>query len=616
MKPEFLYLEPDGEITELINRIRSFESELVVVVIPRGSSLGQSIVNLKLLTRKAEDFDKKIALVSSDQTCQSLASQLGIIFFERLSDAKKADFEKAFKEISKTRKEDNDDQDEIQPILQPNEEPQVVAEKNVKADTGGLVVKTYSKYQSSPEATAKEAKSETKPEEDVDEEMPETAEEEQQEMTQDFEEEEEEQVKAEPKEKVKEIQSIKSSDNEPRERTFVYTPQKHKSPRNSSKVGLILGALVLLVGIISYLFLPYAKASVILSTNDLKNTKEIIVDTNQTSADEVKLILPGKMLTLEKETQRTFDSTGEKNIGEKAKGIITAYNAWSEEAENLPIGSTFAAGSKIFTSTKAVSIPGATTSFQEGELKVVPGSVDVTVEAKESGETYNLAPSDFSITSLPAKKQSKIYGKSKSAMTGGSNRILKIVTKEDQEKAVKTLEESLQPDAVKGLQDLANQDKLVFFDKEVSNENITQEFSKEVGAESDTFDLKIKKKFFSIGFSESQLKDLVILSTKNDLSDDEMLVNPDKSEISYEFVSGDIDAGTSKIKVNFTGKSGAKIEKSEIMKEIKNKNTSVAVASVKAITGVKDIKLDSWPNFLNRTPLFDFRISVDFDFTN
>ena len=193
---------------------------------------------------------------------------------------------------------------------------------------------------------------------------------------------------------------------------------------------------------------------------------------------------------------------------------------------------------------------------------------------------------------------------------------MKIVTKEDQEKAVKSLDESMLPDALKGMKDSADQEKLIFFDNEISSENITQEFSKEVDVESDNFELKMKKKFFAVGFFESQLKELVMLSVKNDLLESEMLVNPDKAEIAYELVASDMDAGTLKIKADFDGKSGSKIDKTEILREIKNKKPSLAIASVKAITGVKDVNLNSWPSFLNRTPLFDFRISVNFDFTN
>jgi hypothetical protein len=598
--PEFIYLEPDGEITEVIERIREAESDLVVVVIPRGSSLGQSIVNLKLLLRKADDFDKKIAIVCGDQISQNLSRQIGLVCFSRLNDAKKADYKTVFKEAKKEEQEAEE------------ERPTFAEEKEEKVDQsqfGGLKVKKYSK--------------EDKPVEEIAEEGEEVSEDEVDSCP-------EEETDPEPTEQYKGYERQETDKpahtslpkevviNRPEKESasYVYKGSKRRgSDHTAVKKFTAFLSILLVVGLVfSYVFLPYAKASVVLSTEDLDVSKEILVDTTVVQPDTSNLSLPGEIISLEKEKTKTFNSTGEKNVGEKATGKITIYNSWSVDPQTIASGAVFVSGSKTFISTADVSVPGATISLVEGEQKVIPGTADVAVEAKESGEAYNIGPSTFTITSLPEKRQAKITGQSKEAMKGGSNKIIKFVTEDDLGKAVVTLEEELKPEATAELATLASKKSVIYFTDQLSSETISQDFTKKANEESETFELKLKKIFYAVSFVEKSLKELLKKSVEADLAADMMLVNADKAEIKYEVLTSDVDAGTLKMKADFVGKTGHKYEESEIIKKITNQKLSVAIAEVKSLAGVSDVSIDNWPKFLSRTPLLNLRVTAEFDF--
>lgn len=79
---EVLYLEPDEEITSIIDKLKETPASSVALVVPKMATIFQSLVNLKLLKKEAEVLNKKIALVTSDSVGHNLASQVGIPVFK------------------------------------------------------------------------------------------------------------------------------------------------------------------------------------------------------------------------------------------------------------------------------------------------------------------------------------------------------------------------------------------------------------------------------------------------------------------------------------------------------------------------------------------------------
>ena len=55
-----IYLESDEEITSVVDRLRKSEAKEIILVIPKGTALLQSIVNLKLLKKEAEKLKKHL----------------------------------------------------------------------------------------------------------------------------------------------------------------------------------------------------------------------------------------------------------------------------------------------------------------------------------------------------------------------------------------------------------------------------------------------------------------------------------------------------------------------------------------------------------------------------
>lgn len=72
-----LYIAPDEEIISVIARLRSLPENSVTLVFPKHSVVTQSIINLKLLAREGEKLQKQLTLVSQNENARSLAEKIG-----------------------------------------------------------------------------------------------------------------------------------------------------------------------------------------------------------------------------------------------------------------------------------------------------------------------------------------------------------------------------------------------------------------------------------------------------------------------------------------------------------------------------------------------------------
>ena len=83
---KLLYVEPNDQITDLVDRIRRAEGErdLVFVVPPQGHVL-RSPLDMRLLMQYTRGFQKRIAIVSGDPQIQALAMRTGFPTFPSLA---------------------------------------------------------------------------------------------------------------------------------------------------------------------------------------------------------------------------------------------------------------------------------------------------------------------------------------------------------------------------------------------------------------------------------------------------------------------------------------------------------------------------------------------------
>lgn len=79
-----IYAEIDDEITTIFDQIRRSRAKRIALVVPKRAALLQSIVNLKILKKKADELQKEILIVTMDANGMQLAEKAGLGTAERL----------------------------------------------------------------------------------------------------------------------------------------------------------------------------------------------------------------------------------------------------------------------------------------------------------------------------------------------------------------------------------------------------------------------------------------------------------------------------------------------------------------------------------------------------
>lgn len=134
---------------------------------------------------------------------------------------------------------------------------------------------------------------------------------------------------------------------------------------------------------------------------------------------------------------KTVLKSAPKQINQKATGIITVYNNFSDAPQTLIKNTRFQSpDGKIFRITDSIVVPGKKGS--------VPGSIDAKVSADTYGVDYNITETDFKIPGFKGTaKYNLFYGKSSKAMSGGISGTVSIVSNDDIAIANRDLKPSL-----------------------------------------------------------------------------------------------------------------------------------------------------------------------------
>ncbi|HEY6736851.1 MAG TPA: hypothetical protein VI322_04000 [Candidatus Saccharimonadia bacterium] len=78
MNDNALYLEADEDITSAIDKLSKAPAGPVQIVVPKRSTMLQSIINLKLLKKAADGGKRELVLVTSDRVATDLAARVGL----------------------------------------------------------------------------------------------------------------------------------------------------------------------------------------------------------------------------------------------------------------------------------------------------------------------------------------------------------------------------------------------------------------------------------------------------------------------------------------------------------------------------------------------------------
>lgn len=547
-----VYLEPNEEITSVVDHLIKAEEKEVVFIAPIGAQILQSLINLQLLKMEADNFNKEIIMVTQDEMGGRLAKKAGI---KLSSSFDKDDFQNPYAILAASSRRKNQEIFDGKVAIRKIDRTIIEEEQNltkmidIVSDAGGH--HSISHYR--PALKQEEWK--------------------------------------EPEKSISEKNELK------------YHDFKFK------KWGFLIAGLIIIIGLAGILFdLPRAEIILTPVLNDANSIIQVKIDKGVSRVDLNSNVASGQLINMEKNLSRDFSATSERQINEKATGKLTIYNAYSSAPQTLVQSTRFLSDKgKIFRLPKTIIVPGA--KVEEG--KIIPSFIEADVVADEPGDSFNIGPSDFTIPGFQGTpKYSSFYAKSTETIKGGKVGKIKIVSENDANKAKEALSKELMNGVLAQAQkEIPSGFKLLDF--ALIKKAVSVTVTPDVGKEADKFTVNLKLSLTGMLFNENDIKKIVLKNIDSQLATSQEFV--DKSlNLDYNKINVDFDAGLMNFMVSASGKSRQKIDSELLKSQLAGKNENDIRRIVSNLKGIASVEVKFWPfwvkkasNNLNKIKIID-----------
>lgn len=418
-----LYIDSNDEITNVIEKLKGSHEPIVALVIPKGSPLIQSIVNLKLAKKAAGDAQKDIILVTTDTIGRNLATQVGIPVASNEKEVSKVASGQAGADaneqeaqviagvrIHRYYDEDDGTTDEAEALTP--EEP-------VAAAPAMIVPKAMLQEEKPVEPAKPVATAEPLTRSKIAEPAPEP-------------------IPTPTPVPTPVAVPVVAPKVEKVSKPVAPVEDKPKTPLSTKKklfYGVGGGILAILV-VLALLLLPLTTVILTVKASPWEQAVQVTASASTTGVSADGTQVPAEMLTQEGSATVTITATGSKEVGESAKGNVDLYNFDSTNAQSVPAGTTISASGQQFTTQAAVSVPGFT---QPNPTTRNPGHATVAVTANAPGTSSNLT--DASITPIQTSGGVSLSGKI--TTTGGTSKTITFLSAADITNGKKTAETAL-----------------------------------------------------------------------------------------------------------------------------------------------------------------------------
>ncbi len=553
-KKDTIYIDVEDDITAIIGKIKGSKEKIIALVPPKRVGVLQSAVNLRLLARTATNEKKRLVVISGNSALGSLAGSAGIPVAKTLQSKP---------ELIKPDESDEDGEDVI--------------------DGGDVSIGEHAGVK-------------------------------------------DDELDNEPDAKLSKIDDIDIDGN----KTSVKKPargEKDKKPRVKvpdfgmfrKRLTLMISAGVLLVGFFVWAiwFAPHAEVVVTARTSDID------IQTPITVGEKVELDTETKNIPtiVESKTQQDtieFTPTGEKEVGEKAKGTVKFYNC-SQSNPNpvtVPAGTHISSGGLDYITQSTVTVPGPTIGLSSvcGGTPNPGVSADVQIEAEEIGSSYDVSDD----TSFSVSINGSLVAVSSSDISGGSKRDITVVSIEDVQRAREELTED-KSDEIKA--DLMEEfgDKIIVIEESfrvaVGEQKIEPKIGEEATGEAT---ITVEMVYSLSGIAQTMLDDFLEAAIAEQLGGLDGKRIYDTGATSAEFSEFEVskDKKTATVNLSVTGKVGPKIEDNKIRDIVKGKRYGEIEQELKSIDGVSDVEVNLSPFWVFTVPDDNNKITVKFELEN
>lgn len=335
---DIIYIDVDDEITGIIEKLQASSGKIVALVLPKRATVFQSIVNMKLLKRTADNAKKNVVLITSEKSIMPLAGAVGV-------------------HVASTP--------QSKPAI-----PAVPAQSDAPVSVDEIEVGEAE--ETLPSRTAAAAAS--KPVDDAEETI------------------ELDDEPAAPSKAAGAGAAMKSFNKK------LKVPDFNKF-RNKLILGAGLLVLLVITFIFANVVLP--KATVTIKTNNVEvaESVDVISSPSFNEVDAEAGEVPGALKEFKKTEVQKAAATGQKDMGTKASGSVTlSLSDCSKEQVTVPAGTIVSSSNLNFITQADVTMQSVKIgpNCRNSDFKNV-STAKVSVVAQNAGDQYNVSARNYTV---------------------------------------------------------------------------------------------------------------------------------------------------------------------------------------------------------------------------
>ena len=558
-----IYIDIDEEITGIIDKVRSSEGKIVALVLPKRASVLQSIVNMKLLKRSADEAKKNLVLITSEAGLMPLAGAVGLHV---------AKTPQSKPEIPTPPVDDDTLEETInESDTDPEDFSAALAANKPVGELAGLGA-----------AGAIDDMETVQLDDDGDE------------------------IDAAPIAAPVAAAKVKKNSK-------LAVPNFERF-----RILLVLGGVGLVLLIVGLYFalavLPKAQIAVTTNATDVNVGLDLSLNTAAKTADATTKTIPAKLAQTQKTNTQQAPATGTKNTGDKATGAVVFYNCNKDDrlfaqGEVIPSGTGVSSNSLTYITQESVTVPPS--SFKkDGTCNKDASSSDVKIIAQAGGANYNLPDrAPFSVAYANPSDGSKSFsGVSSGAVSGGTDTLVKVVTQSDIDAAkqkIQAADSSVKLDLRKQLEQTGYYALTSSYAAGVPAETD----SAQPGAVADNVTVTQTITYTMFGFKQTDLKGLVDADVKKQIdTSKQSILNEGLNDAIYK-VANATDT-TADLNVQTVATAGPDLNADQIKTQVAGKKGGDIKRLLQASPGVTDVQVKLSPFWVTSVPKKTTKITV------
>jgi hypothetical protein len=553
-----IYIDIDDEITAIIDKVTASRERIVALVLPKRAAVLQSIVNMKLLKRSADNAKKHVVLITSESGLLPLAGAVGMYVAPSLQSKPAIP---AVPDGVSTGDPLEDDGADF--------EPEAVAATPVGQLAGPAAFKD-----------------------------------------------EVETIELDDDEPA--ADSASDAENAGAAATGVAAAKAGKPKKDSKlkipdfnkfRMGLVVGGAALVAFLIFLYFanfvLPSATVTIATDSSDIPTNANVTLDPKAKELDIENSVIPAKIETKQQTGTQQALSTGQKNKGTKATGTVTmtAQVCGSVSQPNdVPAGTGVSSGGKTFITQE-------NTSFGLGKVSgsciTFKADNDTSVTAQSAGAAYNIAAGSFTVAG-----RSDVTAKSDDAMTGGTDNIVKVVSQSDIDTTKQKIAAQDSGSIKNDLKSKLESEGYTAVLGSLQNGAAAVTSSANAGDEADTVTVTSVTTYTMYGVKKSDLEAFITENVKDKIDPSrQKILNLGVDKASFDITSP-ASTGPLQTALSATTLAGPDIKTDALKAQIKGKKTNDVRSIAKATPGVSDVSVRYSPFWVAKVPKNESKITI------